>query len=203
MDKRQKIREKQKEANRTMREAKKHLKEDHRAIKQAKERKRLFYTNRGLKNRGMLSDKDIEVKDLEAYEALLDSIIESTYLNKEKYEKYKTRQENWAKEKGFAKTDEEAQSLFELLNSEIIQELIDLGVKPSDIMVYLFSIEDEYSVEDFIQMAKDFMLELSLGRESKLAGGYDLSINEFFNYADNWTRGYSEALHAEVDDEGL
>ena len=83
------LREKQALANQMINRARGYLKPEHKALKNLKAKKKQFYNTRVLKSPAQLSFKNLSRSDLQAYERLLDSIINDTYLNEEKYNKHK------------------------------------------------------------------------------------------------------------------
>lgn len=172
------LRAKQKLANEILYGAKDYLGTDHSAIKNALQRKKKFYNKRGLKNPPKLSFKNLTVKDLPMYEQLLDSIINNTYLNPQKYEQHIEKLKENTSKQILDVFGGNAQEYDSFLESDIFKQLIDMGINPSDLINYM---EDFYSngfsLEDFIAMTKDFIKDVD-------AGSY--TIDDFFIYADEW-----------------
>lgn len=176
------LREKQATANAMLREAKGRLKDDHRNIKSTKKKIAQFYHSRGLKVPSRLSFKSLSTKDLKAYNNLLDSIINDTFINKEKYDKYREKmEENFKEQFGEDLTDEEVEDFVDVINSPIVSELLNLGMNPSDFKdLYLAFINEGISDKEFMIMLTDFYNE----------SGEDLKIEDFFIYAEQWEEIY-------------
>ena len=175
------LREKQKQANAIIQNAKGFLKEDNRAIKKTKAKIKTFYNERGIKTPSRLSFKSLQTKDLKAYENLLDSIIQDKSLSKAEHErKQKQARENL--KTAFGKSDEDINDetiddFINIMESDIISELIEKGLEPSD----LIRVEIEYlnnglSTDDFYNMLTDFYHAL----------GEDAVISDFYVYAEKW-----------------
>ena len=172
------LRAKQKMANQILYGAKKHLKQDHKAIKQALERKRLFYKNRGLKNPPKLSFKNLTAKDLKAYEQLLDSIINNTYLNPDKYEEHIKKIKENVSQQVLDAFEGSAEDYDEFMDSDIFKQLIDLGIDPSTLVRYMQEMyENGFTLDDFIKASKEFI-------ELMDEGNY--GIDEYFSFMDEW-----------------
>lgn len=158
--------------------SKKYLKEDHTARKNALQRKKNFYKSRGLKNPPRLSFKNLTVKDLKAYEQLLDSIINNTYLNPEKYKEHLNKlKENTAQNilNAFNGSVEEYD---EFMETDIIKMLIDMGIDPSTLQRYMQEFANEgFTMDDFIKASKYFI-------EQANAGSY--TIDDYFSFMDTW-----------------
>lgn len=183
------LRAKQKLANEMLYGAKNYLNKDHSAIKNALQRKKKFYSKRGLKNPPKLSFKNLTVKDLPMYEQLLDSIINNTYLNPLKYQQHIDKlKENTSKQilDAFGGNAEEYDSFLE---SDVFKQLIDMGVNPSNLINYM---EDFYTngfdLADFIAMSRAFMQETNAG---------SFTVDDFFIFADSWQ---DEKQNKEPDD---
>ena len=176
------LREKQATANAMLKEAKGRLKEDHRNIKSTKKKIAQFYHSRGLKVPSRLSFKSLTTKDLKAYENLLDSIINDTFINKEKYDKYREKmEENFKEQFGEDLSDEEMVDFLNILNHPIVKDLLDLGMSPSDFVdLYEQFINDGLSDKEFLMMIGDFARDL----------GEDYLVEDFFNYAEEWHEIY-------------
>lgn len=180
------LREKQAIANRMIRRAKEYLKPDHKALKNLKAKKRQFYNTRGIRTPSLLSFKSLTRQDLKAYERLLDSIINDTYLNEEKYNRHRERQEEQFRDMGVDDMD----SAIEVLESDIVQDLINLGLSPSDIIAIIGEYQARgFDVNDFITMCKFFMSEVNSD---------NMTIDDFFVYADYFMDLYDD-FNARVD----
>ena len=176
------LRAKQAQANKMIREARGRLKSGHNALDRLYEHKKTFYNKRGLRTVGQLSFKNLESKDLGAYEALLDSILNDTYINKEKYESHEEKMKERIKE-WFNSDDVDGavvDEFNEALEGDVFNDLLSLQLPPSE----LATLENEFiisglSTEDFYNMVKGF--------DSK-----NNTINDFFvdanDYAENLLR---------------
>lgn len=170
------LRAKQAQANKMIREARGRLKSGHNALDRLYEHKKTFYNKRGLKTVGQLSFKNLESKDLGAYEALLDSILNDTYINKEKYESHEEKMKERIKE-WFNSDDVDGavvDEFNEALEGDVFNDLLSLQLPPSE----LATLENEFiisglSTEDFYNMVKGF--------DSK-----NNTINDFFVYANDY-----------------
>lgn len=170
------LRAKQAQANKMIREARGRLKSGHNALDRLYEHKKTFYNKRGLKTVGQLSFKNLESKDLGAYEALLDSILNDTYINKEKYENHEEKMKQCITE-WFGSDDVDGSVVDEFneaLEGDVFNDLLSLQLPPSE----LATLENEYiisglSTEDFYNMVKGF--------DSK-----NNTINDFFVYANDY-----------------
>ena len=178
------LREKQTTANAMLKEAKGRLKDDHRNIKSTKKKIAQFYHSRGLKVPSRLSFKSLETKDLKAYENLLDSIINDTFINKEKYDKYRDKmEENFKEQFGEELNEEDMVDFLNIMNHPIVKDLLDLGMSPSDFVeLYQEFINDGLSDKEFLLMLGDFAREL----------GEDYLVDDFFNYAEEWKNTYED-----------
>lgn len=176
------LREKQATANAMLKEAKGRLKEDHRNIKSTKKKIAQFYHSRGLKVPSRLSFKSLESKDLKAYENLLDSIINDTFINKEKYDKYRDKmKENFKEQFGDELDEEEMTDFLDIMEHPIVKELLNLGMSPSDFVdLYQDFIHEGISDKEFLIMLGDFSREL----------GEDFLVEDFFVYARQWEEIY-------------
>ena len=171
------LRAKQAQANRYLRQARRDLKPNHKALLQAKQRIKLFYNARGIKTPSLLSFKQLSTHDLKQYEQLLDSIIENTYLNPQKYEEH----ENIMKEKmrsWFKDADDETIDRYnEILESDIVSELFSLNMTPSELaVIYENYNEMGLSDADFMDMINEFLQDSNK------------TIDEFFTHANGYAR---------------
>ena len=174
------LRKKQATANKYLKQQKKELGKEHRYIKNALDKLDFFQKAHHLDKRPTFSMKGMTTKDVEAYEKLLDSIIDSTYTNPEKYAAHKENQLNFAIEQGWATTKEEAEDVYEFSNSEIVAELKDrgLGDVPSDLVEkYAEYVQANLKPEDFIDMAKLFEEGYSKNK---------IKADKFFEFADDY-----------------
>lgn len=181
------LREKQRVANAMIRRAKEYLKPEHNALKNLKAKKKQFYNTRGLKASAQLSFKNLSRKDLKAYERLLDSIIENTYLNEEKYNKHKQKQEQQFRDMGI----DDIETATEVIEEDIIKDLIALGLSPSkDIYPVMADYFNRgFDKNEFILMCKFFMSEINSD---------NMTIDDFFVFADYFMNLYDD-FNARVD----
>lgn len=179
------LREKQKLANEYLYGSKKYLKEGHKARANALSMKKQFYKSRGVETRGKLSFKNLSKSDLKAYENMLDSIINNTYLNPTKYQEHikKIKENNESRILDMFSgdsTDEDAgaKGFDDFMMSDIISYLINEGINPSALMTYIQSWSTGgFSLQQFIDASKRFIEEYE-------AGNY--SISDFFGFMDDY-----------------
>lgn len=119
-------------------------------------------------------------KDTEKYENILDSIIESTYINPTKYSQHRERQIAFAISEGWAKNEAQAEKVYNFANSDLIDKLKDIGLRdiPSKIVEkYGKYVQGKMSETEFESMSELF---LSLYQEGIV--DYD----DFFQFADDY-----------------
>lgn len=185
------LRAKQKMANEFLYGAKNYLKADHKAIVNAKARKKRFYNKRGLKNPSRLSFKNLTKKDLIAYENLLDSIIESTYLNPEKYKSHLERIRENLSNQVLDAFGGSAEDYDDFIESDIFKMLIDLGVDPSSLVRYMQEfVENGFTMDDFITAAKAFIKAFNEGT---------YTADMFFEYMDDYQDKNSDSSNSTGD----
>ena len=159
-----------------------HIEKSHGKRKQVLAMKRQFYKSRGIKNPSRLSFRNLSPKDIKAYEKLLKSIIENTYINPEKYKQYQQKMEKIFNENHYGVKYEEVKDIFE---SDIGDELSELGLGYKDFWETYAEVNEEYSksftVENFIEMLKAFKNDVDLG---------SFNLDDFYVYADAWYSGY-------------
>ena len=139
--------------------------------------KRQFFKSRGIKNPSKLSFKNLSPKDIKAYKNMLESIANNTYINPEKYKQYQQKMREKFDSYGY---DFEYEEIKDVLESDIVQELVHEGLTPSEFWQVYNEITTDYGkidVDDFYDMARAFLHEIRYS---------DMSINEFFVYADEW-----------------
>lgn len=187
------LRNKQAQANKMIKEARGRLKSGHSALDRLYKHKKTFYNKRGLKNVGLLSFKNLESKDLEAYEELLDSILNDTYINKEKYQKHEEKMKEKIRE--WYGSDDISDSTIDEFNDalegDVFDDLTSLYLPPSE----LARTESEYiqaglSSQDFFDMVKGFDTENN-------------TINDFFVYANKYAENLvkEQAMKKRFDEE--
>lgn len=181
------LREKQELANRMIKRARGYLKPDHKALKNLKAKKKQFYNTRGLKSPAQLSFKNLTRSDLKAYERLLDSIINDTYLNEEKYKKHKEKMRGI-----FAQSlnGTNAGEFDEFVESDIFEELVNMGLNPYIIReVYGEMYDAGYSVDDFMLMCSYFQRFVNDG---------NITLDSFFEFATEF-EDYLQDFNTRVD----
>lgn len=171
-----KLREKQATANKMLYKST-HIEKSHGKRIAVLKMKAQFYHSRGLRNPAMLSFKNLTTADLKAYERLLDSIINNSYVNPEKYKKMIDRQREQFEQSEFA-DDMDFEDFRNLFESDIYNMLYELGLTPSQ----LARVEAEYmragaTPSDFLRMCTSFLNEYSNG---------SYTIADFFVYADEY-----------------
>lgn len=152
-----KIKEKQLQVNRMITESRNRLGKEHSAYKQATAKRKQFYKSRGYRIPSQFSMKPLSVKDMKDYENLLDSILNSTYLNKEKYEKYHKQKVQDLIDSGLADDEKTANAIYDIMN-EIGDILEELGIPFSEFAEFMNEKMNEYNLEekDFEQYVKEF-----------------------------------------------
>ena len=171
-----KLRELQATANRMLYKST-HIEKTNGKRKQVLAMKRQFYKSRGIKNPKHLSFKDLSTKDIKAYQNLLESIINNTYINPEKYEKFQEKMRDKFEQQGY---DFEYDDIKDILDSDIISELLDLGMSPSD----FWQVYNDVTV-DYGEISPDEFLTMLMRFENEMKYG-DMVIDEFYEFADNY-----------------
>lgn len=153
------IRQKQALANKMIKESHGWLKADHQQYKELREKKANFYHKRGLKSTSKLSMKNLRYGDLKAYENMLDSIIENSYFDREKYEEMNEKNIKNIREGLLHDTNaslEKVTRIIDVLESQTAQDLIDLGMKYDIVDIYNEFNDNAIPPELFIDMLDDF-----------------------------------------------
>ena len=174
------LRQKQRLANKMIKESHEWLDKDHRAYKELREKKRTFYNKRGLKSSGSLSFKNLTRKDLKDYERMLDSILDTMWFDKDKYDEWKEKareniQNDIIGDEDF--TDDMVDDFIDLMENDLISDIMDMGVKYDIADIYKEFHNYDLSKEDFVRMTTDFYESLEDG---------DVTINDYFTYSDTW-----------------
>lgn len=139
--------------------------------------KRQFFKSRGIKNPSKLSFKNLSPKDIKAYTNMLESIANNTYINPEKYKQYQQKMRDKFDSYGY---DFEYEEIEEILESDIVQELKQESLTPSDFWQVYNDITHDFGkidIEDFYSMARDFLTQVRYS---------DMDVNEFYVFADEW-----------------
>ena len=155
-----------------------HIEKSHGKRKQVLAMKRQFYKSRGIKNPSRLSFRDLSPKDIKAYEKLLKSIVENTYINPEKYKQYQQKMRDKFESYGYNFDYEEIQGV---LDDDFVKSMLDeLDMSPSDFWQVYNDIKGEdanVNEQDFIEMLIDFRNEVDTG---------GITVDDFYVYADTW-----------------
>lgn len=171
-----KLRELQAKANRMLYKST-HIEKTNSKRKQVLAMKRQFYKSRGIKPPKHLSFRDLSPKDIKAYEKLLIAITENTYINPEKYKQFQDKMREKFEQQGY---EFEFDDIKDIFDSDIISELLDLGLSPSDFWQVYNDITVDYGEikpDEFITMLMRFENEMKYG---------DMTIDEFYEFADNY-----------------
>jgi len=153
---------------------------DHRAYNAAIDRINMFQKKHGQKVSSKLTLRNLTDNDTKKYAQILDSILQSTYLNPKKYEEYKRKQYGIAISEGWANDEKQAKEIFDFTNSELIDELKDIGLRdmPSKIVEkYAKYVQEKLSKGEFVSMSELF---LSLYEENIV------DYSDFFQFADDY-----------------
>lgn len=184
------LKQKQALANRFLKEARNNLGSNHRTYVATMNRIHMFQKKHGQSRRPTLSTESLRTGDIDMYNQLLDSVIDSTFINPENYQEFKSNQLDFAISKGWAKDYKEAEEIYNFRNSSLFEELEDLNLVdiPSEILDRTMKYgQADMSLEDFKQMTRTYLR----GYANK-----SLSSNEFFDYSDK----YLAAKKARKDD---
>ena len=154
-----------------------HIEKTNGKRKQVLAMKRQFYKSRGIKNPSRLSFSVLSSKDIKAYTELLKSIENNTFINPQKYKEYQEKMQEKFDSYGY---DFEYEEIKEVLESDIVQELINEGMSPSEFWQVYSEITTDYGqidIHSFYDMAREFLNGIRYG---------DLTINQFFEFADDY-----------------
>lgn len=174
------LRKKQALTNRYIREARQRLGRDNRYYISTMNKVHMFQKTHRQSRRQYISMEALRTGDIEAYENLLDSILENTYINPEKYEKHKSAQIERAIEEGWAENEEEAELVYEMRNSDLFEELEDIigeNMASEVLDKYAEYVQEELSMDDFYTMLKTYKKGYSNDSETSAS---------FFDYADRF-----------------
>lgn len=180
---------KQKIANKYLKDARTRLGENNKYYKNAVNRINKFQKKIGKKESTRMTLTKVTEETSRKYEDILDSIIESTYINPEKYETHKEKQLQFAIDTGWAKSREEAERVYDFANSELMEQLKDIGrgdIPSAIIDKYAEYVQGNLSEEEFINMANEFLEGYSDNSENSL------KYNQFFDFADTYAEYYSD-----------
>ena len=196
---------KQAQANALIRESRQRLKKGHKELKKISAMKSQFYKSRGIKSTGQLSFKNLTRNDLQAYENLLDAIINeyeiNTYLNAEKHAQLRNKMGDIFKETWADKLDDgiTVDDIVDVLEDDITDDLKRLGISyrevfdlfadypnatSGDVIVAMTMFKNDYSsqnvsTDEFLQYADDYL--------KMVDNGHDFS-NKFMRDIFRWYR---------------
>lgn len=180
------LRQLQATANRYLKDAKQAIGKDNTKYKNVMTRVRQFYKTRGLKWRGYASMYDLSREDLKAYEQLLKSVTENSYINPKKRAEMEEKQHRaYIEEGGREENYEQYRENYRLIdNSDILQMLKEIGFKPSELNDYIQDFDTEgLTFEDFEKMCLEFLEEYQQGNYTE---------NDFLLFADEWINAQNE-----------
>lgn len=196
------LKTKQALANKYLKSARENLGVNHKIYISTMNKVRMFQVKHGQTKRPTLSLESLKTGDIEIYNQLLDSIIDSTYTNPQKYEQYKEQQLDFAIEEGWAKDRKEAQEIYNFRNSDLFEQLEDIGLSdvPSKVLEKAAKYgQADMSLEDFKTMTQTFMRAYDSGDETS---------KTYFDYADRYLKAkkdrkadFDKALQTYLDDE--
>lgn len=178
-------------ANRYLKDAKQAIGKDNTKYKNVMTRLRMFYKTRGLKWRGYASMYDLTREDLKAYEQLLKSVTENSYINPKKRAEMEEKQHRtYLEEGGREENYEQYRENYRLIdNSDILQMLKEIGFKPSELNDYIQEFDTEgLSFNDFEKMCSEFLQEYEQGSYTE---------KDFLLFVDEWINAQNEESGAE------
>lgn len=178
-------------ANRYLKDAKQAIGKDNTKYKNVMTRLRMFYKTRGLKWRGYASMYDLTREDLKAYEQLLKSVTENSYINPKKRAEMEEKQHRtYLEEGGREENYEQYRENYRLIdNSDILQMLKEIGFKPSELNDYIQEFDAEgLSFNDFEKMCSEFLQEYEQGSYTE---------KDFLLFVDEWINAQNEESGAE------
>lgn len=191
----ERLREKQALANALVLESRKRLKKGHKATKTITAMKKAFYDKRGVKSSGRLSFKNLDTKDLKAYETLLDAIIteqqNNVYLNPQKYQQFRDKMTGIFNEQ-WQRKNVTVEDLIDIVESDVVQQLKDLGIVYKEVFDK-FRDEPTMTTDDVINALDKFLEEYNDG---------DVAIDDFLVFTDDYiklvTGGYDVNTYLSV-----
>ena len=189
------LREKQAKANALVLESRQRLKKGHKATKTITAMKKAFYDKRGVKSSGRLSFKNLDTKDLKAYETLLDAIISeqenNVYLNPQKYQQFRDKMTDIFNEQ-WQRKNVTVEDLIDIVESDVVQQLKDLGIVYKEVFDK-FRDEPTMTTDDVINALDKFLEEYNDG---------DVAIDDFLVFTDDYiklsTGGYDVNTYLSV-----
>lgn len=185
------LRKLQATANRYLKDARQAIGKDNTKYKNVMTRLRQFYKTRGLKWRGYASMYDLTREDLKAYEQLLKSVTENSYINPKKRAEMEEKQHRtYLEEGGREENYEQYRENYRLIdNSDILQMLKEIGFKPSELNDYIQEFDAEgLSFNDFEKMCREFLQEYEQGSYTE---------KDFLLFVDEWINAQNEESGAE------
>lgn len=173
------LREKQARANALVLESRKRLKPNHKALKTVSKMKTNFYNKRGVKSSGRLSFKNLDTKDLKAYETLLDAIISeqenNVYLNPARYNNLREKMTDIFNEQ-WQKKNVTVEDLIDIVESDVVAQLKALGIVYKEVF-------DKF--RDYNTLTTDDVIE-ALDRFLKGYEDKHVTADDFLVFADDY-----------------
>lgn len=193
------LREKQAKANALVLESRKRLGAKHNEIKKITKMKKLFFEKRGVKASGRLSFKNLQAKDIKAYNDFLDAIINAhetnTYLNQVKYEQRRAKLEKAFNDQ-YGDLGITPDELVDIVESDIVAQLKELGIPYKEVFD-LFRDYPDLTTEDVIRALKVF--KDMYNEDSTTADDFLIFVDDFIQLSqtplfDNFE--YDEVMRA-------
>ena len=182
------IRKKQALANKMIKESHGWLRDDHNAYKELKEKKANFYHKRGMRSKSKLSMKDLRYGDLTAYENMLDSIIDTPYFDRDRYEEMNAKNIKNIREGILHDPNaslEKVQGIINVLESQSIQDLVNAGLKYDIADIYNEFHDRNVNDAIFMDMLESF---------HKAQADDSTTFDNMLVYADEYLRRYDEFI---------
>lgn len=151
----------QKEVNAMIKESRQRLPQGakHKANKQITAMKKQFYKSRGLKASGQLSFKNLTIDDVDAYKEFLLAIKEkyesNTYLNPEKYEKFREKM-RLEFEANYGDINADTDELVDIFESDVVDDMKRMGI----VYTTAFDLFNQYpdiTSEDIVEILRQFL----------------------------------------------
>lgn len=180
----QSIAKKQALVNKYLRNAKETLGADHRSYVATLEKIHRFQKKHNLTRQSKLSMTGLKTNDVKMYDTLLDSIIDSTFINPEKYKAHVENQAQFFIDQGWGSDEDEVKVFMEFRDSPLFEELEDIIQVPSSLLDKASEFtQADLSLDDFKQAIRLFMKEYDKHTYSK---------KEFFEFTDKYMEAKAE-----------
>ena len=176
------LRDKTRLANSYLKQAKDTLGSTHKSYIATMAKIHTFQKKHWQTRQGRLSMTDLRTGDIDMYDNLLDSIIESTYMNPEKYATHTKNQTDYFMSQGWGKTEAEVKDYIDFKTSDVFEEIVDLNIPPSSLFDKAAEYaESDLTIEDFKKTIRTFM------KSNRVSGiKKDEAAANFFAYADDY-----------------